>query len=70
MLVACDFTWKVKSLFSLHCLCPQTSVKVSIQLFKISNQKYLLDFKKVSGGDQFVFFDACARLLAQLQLGD
>ncbi|ELR21414.1 protein kinase domain containing protein [Acanthamoeba castellanii str. Neff] len=40
-------------------------VKLSIQLFKLTSGRYLLDFKKL-GGDTFGFFNCCSDLLVHL----
>jgi 5'-AMP-activated protein kinase catalytic alpha subunit len=66
VLQQCDFKWKVVSVYSLQVKCLH-DVKISLQLYKISNQKHLLDFKKMSG-PQLEFFDACNVILNSLHL--
>ncbi len=44
---------------------PSKRVKLSIQLFKLTSGRYLLDFKKL-GGDTFGFFNCCSDLLVHL----
>ena len=42
-------------------------VKVGLQLYKIHEESYLLDIKKVDG-DVLPFMDVCALLLGELKL--
>lgn len=43
------------------------NVKIQLQLFKVTERKYLLDVKKIEG-DTFLFFDACSKLLEKLKI--
>ncbi len=44
-----------------------TQVKVGLQLYKIQDDLYLLDVRKVDG-EVLPFMDVCALLLAELKL--
>jgi 5'-AMP-activated protein kinase catalytic alpha subunit len=66
VLLLCDYKWKAVSVYSLQVRC-EHDVKLSLQLYKVSNQKHLLDFKKMSG-PQLEFFDACHLILRALSI--
>jgi 5'-AMP-activated protein kinase catalytic alpha subunit len=76
-LLAADFQWKITGPYQLRCLtklkCRRDdgnivqNVKITLQLFKVSDKKYLLDVKKIEG-DTFLFFDACSNLLDKLKI--
>jgi len=65
------FEWKITGPYQLRCLTKigtrGTHVKVMIQLFKVSEQKFLLDVKKIEG-ETFPFFDVCSRFLDELHV--
>eukprot|EP01113_Clastostelium_recurvatum_P013348 TRINITY_DN1703_c1_g1_i2.p1 TRINITY_DN1703_c1_g1~~TRINITY_DN1703_c1_g1_i2.p1 ORF type:complete len:735 (-),score=153.79 TRINITY_DN1703_c1_g1_i2:655-2571(-) len=64
------FAWKVSGPYQLRCRhmmdgkCP---IKMTLQLFKVSDHRYLLDVKKIDG-EIMPFFDLCSKLLAELNL--
>lgn len=76
-LLAAGFQWKVTGPFQLRCVTYvisknggeeiSHSVKIQLQLFKVTEKKYLLDIKKIEG-DTFLFFDACSKLLGKLKI--
>jgi len=64
ILIAHDIEWKNINEYHLHSRSKNPdgpSVKMAIQLFKVKNDKYLLDFKKLSG-ETFQFFELCSLL--------
>jgi len=77
-----QFEWKIVAQYSLKCRpCtartasegmgqePMTrfKVKVGLQLYKIQEDSYLLDIRKVDG-DVLPFMDVCSLLLSELKL--
>jgi len=61
ILLALDMVWKFPNEYHIRCMPKDGSVKVAIQLFKVKNDKYLLDFKKLAG-DTVPFFELCSQL--------
>ena len=65
VLVDLDFEWKVINEYHIQCRPKAYQLanpqKFTIQLFKVKNKNYLLDFKKLSG-DTCAFFEACSQL--------
>eukprot|EP01112_Ceratiomyxa_fruticulosa_P014335 TRINITY_DN40_c0_g1_i1.p1 TRINITY_DN40_c0_g1~~TRINITY_DN40_c0_g1_i1.p1 ORF type:complete len:544 (+),score=74.93 TRINITY_DN40_c0_g1_i1:255-1886(+) len=64
------FEWKVTGPYQLRCrslLDGKHPIKVTLQLFKVSEHRYLLDIKKIEG-EIMPFFDICSKLLAELNL--
>lgn len=74
--------WKSSSIFSVQVVpslvrsrvaddvasqCMRGDVRLSLQLYKVSQTKHLLDIKKIAGA-QFEFFDACVALIESLQI--
>lgn len=68
-LVACGFEWKVTGPYQLRCLTKveNKGVKIMLQLFKVSENRYLLDIKKIDA-ETFLFFDICSRLRSELHI--
>eukprot|EP01111_Echinosteliopsis_oligospora_P017158 TRINITY_DN7345_c0_g1_i4.p1 TRINITY_DN7345_c0_g1~~TRINITY_DN7345_c0_g1_i4.p1 ORF type:complete len:242 (-),score=67.22 TRINITY_DN7345_c0_g1_i4:156-881(-) len=70
-LQVCGFEWKVTGPYQLRCITrvgPRNStVKLTLQLFKMQDNKYLLDIKKMEA-QTFLYFDACSKLLRELHL--
>jgi len=78
-----QFEWKIVAQYALKCRpCPRAAalppheqlslaarckVKVGLQLYKIQDDLYLLDVRKVDG-EVLPFMDVCALLLAELKL--
>lgn len=65
VLIDLDMEWKVINEYHIQCrpktYPPENPQKFTIQLFKVKNKNYLLDFKKLSG-DTCAFFEACSQL--------
>jgi len=61
ILLTLDMVWKYLNEYHIHCKPTDGSVKIAIQLFKVKNDKYLLDFKKLSG-NTIPFFELCSKL--------
>lgn len=62
--------WKVLGPYSLRCRISDPSgqvVKLALQIYKIKDNRYLLDLKKISG-ETFFMFDACANFFNELKL--
>jgi len=43
--------------------CLGQDLKIGIQLYKVNQEQYLLDFKKLNGGT-FSFFNQCAEIFS------
>ncbi len=43
-----------------------TTVKIGLQLYKVQQHIYLLDFQKL-GGDAFTYMNLCARIITELK---
>ncbi|EGC29439.1 hypothetical protein DICPUDRAFT_58802 [Dictyostelium purpureum] len=63
------FEWKLTGPYQLRCrmLDSGRPVKLVLQLFRVAENRYLLDIKKIEG-QIFVFFDICSLLLEELNL--
>jgi len=68
-LVVCGFEWKVSGPYQLRCLAKVhgVSAKIVLQLFKVTESRYLLDIKKIDA-ETFLFFDVCSRLRSEVHL--
>jgi len=80
---ALRFEWKIVAQYSLKCrpctrppleqtldassMAVRCKVKVGLQLYKIQEDSYLLDIRKVDG-DVLPFMDVCSLLLGELKL--
>ncbi|KAI8904549.1 KA1 domain/Ssp2 C-terminal domain-containing protein [Entophlyctis helioformis] len=78
--------WKTINPFKIRCIHMTTrgqNVKVDVQLFKMDNNSYLVDFRNIVGGAEvddedhesvnhcdtvFAFFDACTKLITELAI--
>ena len=56
-----NLEWKLLNEYHIHCRFKNETfpIKLSIQLFKLKNGKFLLDFKKLEG-DTCIFFNLCS----------
>jgi len=62
------FEWKLTGPFQLRCRIDNNKpVKLVLQLFRVAENRYLLDIKKIEG-EIFIFFDICSLLLEELNL--
>ncbi|KYQ93026.1 putative protein serine/threonine kinase [Tieghemostelium lacteum] len=63
------FEWKATGPFQLRCriFLLNKPVKIVLQLFRVTENRYLLDIKKIEG-EIFIFFDICSSLLNELNL--
>ncbi|KAF2072549.1 hypothetical protein CYY_006124 [Polysphondylium violaceum] len=62
------FEWKLTGPFQLRCrIANNKPVKLVLQLFRVAENRYLLDIKKIEG-EIFIFFDICSLLLEELNL--
>ena len=50
-----------------HSMVARCKVKVGLQLYKMHEDSYLLDIRKVDG-EVLPFMDICSRLLSELRL--
>jgi len=68
-LVVCGFEWKVTGPYQLRCLTKVrgVSAKIMIQLFRVTENRFLLDIKKIDA-ETFLFFDICSRLRNEMRL--
>eukprot|EP00026_Physarum_polycephalum_P004108 Phypoly_transcript_04125.p1 GENE.Phypoly_transcript_04125~~Phypoly_transcript_04125.p1 ORF type:complete len:523 (+),score=67.31 Phypoly_transcript_04125:600-2168(+) len=68
-LVVCGFEWKVSGPYQLRCLSKvgTRGVKITLQLFKVTENRFLLDIKKIDA-ETFLFFDTCSRLRSELHI--
>ena len=78
---ALQFEWKIVAQYSLKCrpcshphgggidpsMAVRCKVKAGLQLYKIREDLYLLDIRKVDG-DVLPFMDVCCALLSELRL--
>ena len=76
-----QFEWKIVAQYSLKCrpcshphgggidpsMAVRCKVKAGLQLYKIREDLYLLDIRKVDG-DVLPFMDVCCALLSELRL--
>jgi 5'-AMP-activated protein kinase catalytic alpha subunit len=61
-----SFEWKTVGTFQLRCrIVEDRDTKIAIQLYRIKQGQYLLDFKRLSG-DTYLFFSSCARVMSSL----
>ena len=65
-----DCQWKRLDAYWVRCRwCPRADanfVKVGLQLYKVQQNIYLLDFQKIDG-DAFSFMHLCARIISALK---
>ncbi|EFA83477.1 putative protein serine/threonine kinase [Heterostelium album PN500] len=62
------FEWKVTGPYQLRCrIMNDRPIKIVLQLFRVTENRYLLDIKKIEG-EIFIFFDICSELLTELNL--
>ncbi|EGG21468.1 putative protein serine/threonine kinase [Cavenderia fasciculata] len=63
------FEWKVTGPYQLRCRITKNDrhIKLFLQLFRVADNRYLLDIKKIEG-EIFIFFDICSDLLTELSL--
>jgi hypothetical protein len=57
--------------FALRCrnrITGEKYVKIALQVYKVKDQRYLVDIKKLEEGETFPFFDVCHRFLSELNL--
>ncbi|GMI92727.1 SNF1 kinase homolog 10, SNF1-RELATED PROTEIN KINASE 1.1 [Hibiscus trionum] len=64
--------WKKIGHYNMKCRWPPgpdegNVIKFEVQLYKTREEKYLLDLQRVQGS-HFLFFDLCAKFLAQLRV--
>ena len=70
ILVSCGVEWKVITEYHLQCRPVQQegkAVKFTVQLFKVKNKLFLLDFKKISG-NICAFFELFSTLRGKFRL--
>lgn len=69
-LKASDLEWKITGPFELKCRNISTEsnkqIKLILQIYKVADQKYLLDVKNAEG-HTFPLFDTCSNLLKHLE---
>jgi len=63
-----DFDWKRVNPYSIRCrkLSPDARyIKIAIQLYKVEDERYLLDIRKIDG-ETFSFLHLCTKMLTEL----
>jgi 5'-AMP-activated protein kinase, catalytic alpha subunit len=66
------FDWKVVSPYRVKCRWqpspqqPQEVVKIGLQLYKVQQHIYLLDFQRLDG-NAFTYMNLCARIITELK---
>ncbi|EQC38348.1 CAMK/CAMKL/AMPK protein kinase [Saprolegnia diclina VS20] len=69
------FEWKVLAPYRVKCRWhlanvpdanPMKQIKIGLQLYKVQQHIYLLDFQKL-GGDAFTYMNLCARIITELK---
>ncbi|KAK5583102.1 hypothetical protein RB653_004692 [Dictyostelium firmibasis] len=62
------FEWKLTGPYQLRCrMVNGKPIKLVLQLFRVAENRYLLDIKKIEG-EIFIFFDICSLMLEELNL--
>ncbi|KAF0700705.1 Aste57867_8759 [Aphanomyces stellatus] len=71
-LLVLHFEWKVIAPYRVKCRWQTQSpdeaknIKIGLQLYKVQQHIYLLDFQKL-GGDAFTYMNLCARIITELK---
>ena len=64
------FEWKCLTPYQIRCRIAMevgSTMKIGLQLYRVHENRYLLDFRKLEG-DAFLFFDLCSQLVTELNL--
>jgi len=65
------FEWKIITAYNVRCRRADTdktkSLKLSVQLYKVHDARFLLDIQKLKGAT-FPFMDVCSRLMHELRV--